>query len=271
MTSRKMDYHLHTIHSMDGRQTVMEAAAEAVRLGLDEICFTEHIEPHHPSPGIDKPPDYARWFKEIDEARRAYPGLVIKRGIEIGDNAPFRREIWDGLDALPLDFRLLSLHLVNNLDPYEARYFQGKTQAEAYEEYALSRLESIQHFQDYDAAAHLGYVGKFAPYPPETRPFAHHHAPEIIDEILRCLASQGKALEINASGLRQTASPIPGADIIKRFIALGGEYFTFGSDAHGAEQIYLHVAHAKKIAVSAGARWEVGFTQRKVTVYPLEQ
>lgn len=260
---RKMDYHLHSTHSMDGRQSLEDICLQAMALGLEEICITDHIEPHHPDPGVDKPPEFPVWLAEIAAVREKFPKLVIRQGIEIGDNAPYREEIRAVLDTLPLDFRLLSLHLVDNMDPYMPRYFEGKTQEQAYRRYVEQRMESILHFHDYDAIAHLGYVGKFAPFPPEIRPLRYHHAPDHMDVLLKHLAENGKALEINASGLRQTDSPIPGADIIKRFLELGGELFTFGSDAHQADHIYQHVEKAKKIAKSCGARWQASYQKRK--------
>jgi histidinol-phosphatase (PHP family) len=130
-------------------------------------------------------------------------------------------------------------------------------------------VESILHFPDYDAIAHLGYVSKFAPYPKEIRPMRYHHAPDAIDTLLKALAESGKALEINASGLRETDSPIPGADIIRRFLELKGEFFTFGSDAHKTGHIYLHVEQAKEIAISCGAKWQLSFECRKGLAFPI--
>ena len=260
---RRMDYHLHSSHSMDGRQTLEEICSRAMELGLEEICITDHIEPHHPDPGADKPPAFPAWLAQIASVRERYPSLLIRQGIEIGDNAPYREEIEETLDALPLDFRLLSLHLVDNVDPYKPCYFEGKTQEQAYRRYVEQRLESILGFKDYDAIAHLGYVGKFAPFPPDIRPLRYHHAPDLLDALLTHLGQNGKALEINASGLRQTQSPIPGADIIKRFLELGGELFTFGSDAHQTDHIYQHVERAKEIARSCGARWQASYKERK--------
>lgn len=267
MKTRHMDYHLHTVHSMDGRQTVDQVVRQAVALNLDEICLTEHIEPGHPSPGVDKPPVYRNWLQDIALAREQYPLIAIRKGIEIGDNPACREAIYETLDALPLDYRLLSLHLVNGLDPYEPAYFEGKTQEMAYLEYVACRLDSIRTFKDYDAVAHLGYVCKFAPYAPALRPLRHHHAREALDALLMFMAKEGKALEINASGLRETDSPIPGADIIRRFLVLGGEFFTFGSDAHQPEQVFKNVERAKQIAREQGARWQAGFANRVMEVY----
>jgi len=267
--ARKMDYHLHSTHSMDGHQTLEEICRQAMVFGLDEICITDHIEPHHPDFGVDKPPIFADWLRDLAAVRDKYPALIIRQGIEIGDNAPYRDEIAATLDVLPLDFRLLSLHLIDNVDPYNPSYFEGKTQEQAYQRYVEQRTESILHFPDYDAIAHLGYVGKFAPYPPDIRPMRFFHAPDVLDTLLMHLAQNGKALEINASGLRETNSPIPGADIIRRFLMLGGEFFTFGSDAHKTEHIYLHVEMAKEMARSCGARWQLSFEQRKSYAWPI--
>ena len=267
--TRKMDYHLHSYHSMDGRQTIEEICKQAIKIGLSEICLTDHIEPHHPTPGVDKPPIYKDWLREIGDMQAKYPELTLLKGIEIGDNAPFRKEIMETLDALPLDFRLLSLHLVDNVDPYSPEYFEGKTQEEAYRRYVECRVESVLHFPSYDSLAHLGYVCKFAPYPPETRPLRYHHAPDALDVLLKHLAQEGKALEINASGLRATDSPLPGADLISRFLELGGEFFTFGSDAHEVDHIYQYVERAKEIARSCGAKWQASFADRKMIVWAI--
>ncbi len=265
---KKMDYHMHSNFSSDGRQSVFEACQEASRLGLDEICFTEHLDPD-PVLGMVNVPDFARWFEEIEAAQKAFPHLAIKKGMEIGDYAPFRSELHDVLKPLPLDFYLLSLHLVEGIDPHDNRYFEGKTQQQAYRIYLEHKLESVKAFPDYDGVAHLGYVGKFAPYPQEIRPLGYHHGPDLIDEILKTIIQKQKALEINASGLRNTLSPIPGADIIRRYLELGGQWFTFSSDAHFSKHLYYLVKQAKEIAVSQGAKWELRFENRKATPVPL--
>ena len=70
---RRMDYHLHTNHSMDGRQTMPELCETMLARGVQEIALTEHIEPGHPGEGVDVPPVWADWFAEIARCRAAYP------------------------------------------------------------------------------------------------------------------------------------------------------------------------------------------------------
>ncbi|MDR3051371.1 MAG: histidinol-phosphatase HisJ family protein [Oscillospiraceae bacterium] len=269
----RADYHLHSHHSSDAQPTVAEICQAAQAAGLAEICVTDHIDPHHPKPECAALLNFPALLGEIHAAREAFAGLGlgVKVGLEIGDNAPYRQEIYGILDALPLDFRLLSLHLVDGIDPYEPAYFAGRTQAVAYTAYVQAKLESVLHFQDYDALAHLGYCGKFAPYPPQTRPLRWRHAPDHLDVLLRRLAVDGKALEINTSGLRQTDSPIPGWDILRRFAQLGGEFVTLGSDAHRAQDVGYRLAEGARVALSAGLRWGVTFTCRKPIPYTLEE
>ena len=39
------DYHTHTQFSPDAQDSMTAMAQAAIRAGLDEICFTDHVEP----------------------------------------------------------------------------------------------------------------------------------------------------------------------------------------------------------------------------------
>ena len=182
---RRMDYHLHTNHSMDGRQTMPELCETMLARGVQEIALTEHIEPGHPEEEMDVPPVWADWFAEIARCRAAYPALVIRSGIEIGDNPLCRAETKALLDTLPLDFRLLSLHLVNGVDCYDSeKYFAGKTRAQAYREYAEAKAESILDWEDFDSVAHIGYVAKFSIYTGKERALVYVYRQEALAALL---------------------------------------------------------------------------------------
>ncbi|MDR0898242.1 MAG: histidinol-phosphatase HisJ family protein [Oscillospiraceae bacterium] len=267
----RADYHLHTTHSMDGHMTLNQLCEAAIAAGLDEICLTEHIEPGHPDAGADIPPDTAVWLSDIAAARTAYPQLTIRAGIEIGDNPTCRPAIHAWLDALPLDFRLLSLHLVDNQDPYNPRTFEGKTQQAFYRRYVESKLESILAWppEAFDSMAHLGYCAKFAPYPAEARHLRYHHAPDAFDALFRALAQGGKALEINTSGLNALGEPYPGRELLRRFAELGGEFVTIGSDAHTTERVGQGEAIVRELARDCGLRYGLTFNNRVAMPYTL--
>ena len=263
-----MDYHLHTVHSMDGRQTMEELCAAMVDRGVQEICLTEHIEPGHPGKDIDVPPVWNVWLQEIDDMRRKFPMLTIRSGIEIGDNPLCREETKHLLDTLPLDFRLLSLHLVNGVDCYDNdKYFTGKSRAQAYREYVEAKVESVLDWTDFDSVAHIGYVAKFSVYTGAERPLRYEDAPDAFDTLFRSMIGQGKCLEINTSGYGTTGDTLPHSTIVRRYIELGGELFTFGSDSHDVKRDYADIERAKDAVRAMGGKYQACFCQRKRTLY----
>ena len=269
MKQRRMDYHLHTLHSMDGVQTMDELCAEMTRQGVEEICLTEHYEPGHPDPTLDIPPIWDVWFDEIRQMRQKYPTLTIRAGCEIGDNPPIHEQIVRTLDALPLDFRLLSLHLVGDVDPYEARFYEGRTRDEAYRLYAEAKAASILGWTDFDSVAHIGYVAKFSPYTGDIKPLRFEDAPDAFDAILKHIIGLGKCLEINTSGVKATGDTLPHGSIIRRYIELGGENFTFGSDAHDTDRDYEGIEDAKARVKALGGKYQASFEQRRMTLWAL--
>ena len=268
MEQRRMDYHLHTTHSMDGRQSMDALCATMVERGVQEICLTEHIEPGHPAEGVDVPPVWDVWFDEIRRMRQKYPNLVIRAGIEIGDNPVCRGETIALLDTLPLDFCLLSLHLVNGIDPYDkVKYFAGKTRRQAYQEYVEAKVESVTSWEDFDSVAHIGYVAKYSAYTGDEQPLRYEDAPDAFDALLRGIIEKDKCLEINASGYAAMGDALPHSTIVRRYIDLGGELFTFGSDSHETARDYADVERAKDAVRAMGGKYQASFCQRKRTLY----
>ena len=268
MKQRRMDYHLHTDHSMDGRQTVDNLCRTMLERGVEEICLTEHIEPGHPEPGMDVPPKWDIYMEEIRQAREKYPTLVIRTGVEIGDNPLLRPQIKAELDQLPLDFRLLSLHLVNGVDCYDQKsYFIGKTRAEAYREYAEAKAESILAWTDFDSVAHIGYAAKYSAFTGPERALVYADAPDVFDTILRHIICNDKCLEVNTSGYATTGDTFAHSTIIRRYIELGGTTFTFGSDSHETARNYADVERAKEMVRALGGKYQASFEQRRMIRY----
>ena len=268
MEQRRMDYHLHTLHSMDGRQTMDELCRSMAAQGVQEICLTEHIEPGHPDEGLDAPPDWPVYFAEIQQMREKYPELTIRAGVEIGDNPLLRAQIKADLATKPFDFRLLSLHLVNGVDPYVSDvYFAGKTRDQAYREYAEAKAESILAWEDFDSVAHIGYAAKFSIFTGPERALVYQDAPDAFDAILRHVIRLDKCLEVNTSGFATTGDTFAHSSIIRRYIDLGGELFTFGSDSHDVSRNYADIERAKDMVRQLGGKYQASFDQRRMQVY----
>jgi len=81
---------------------------------------------------------------------------------------------------------------------------------------------------------------------------------------LRFLAENGKAIEINTSGLYHGIdSTQPPLNILKRFKVLGGEFVTTGSDAHRASDIGKGLLKAVSMLKEAGFEYLTYFENRK--------
>ena len=72
------DYHLHTSFSDDSRTPMEDMVLRAIHLGLDEVCFTEHVD-HGIKTVLNC--DYAAYFVEAARLQEKYAGrIVIRRG-----------------------------------------------------------------------------------------------------------------------------------------------------------------------------------------------
>ena len=228
------DYHMHSRVSFDGHDTGEALARAALDAGLKEICFTDHIDYDPMGTMGNMAFDTEEYNAEYDHL--SLPGLKIRRGMEFGmtrDNMPqFRKELL----RRPFDFVLGSIHFVDGLDVYMPPFWEGKTVFEAERRCLEETLACVKVHTDYDVLAHLTYIGK-SPSNPVHRPVPYEDHREIIDEILKTLAQNGKGLELNTSGLDRCGGFLPTADYFRRFRELGGEIVTVGSDAHQTDRV----------------------------------
>lgn len=228
------DYHLHTHVSYDSESKPEDVVQAALKAGLKEICFTDHrdYDPLDPDRYLRfTVEDYAAAYDHLQAG-----GLKIRRGFEFGmlrDNAEqFHKDV----QQRKYDFVIGSVHFVDDLDPYFAPFWQGKTMDQAETMYLELILECVQAHDDFDVLGHLTYLSK-AWANPTHRPIEYKKYREIADEILKVLAQKGKGMECNTSGLDPCGVFLPSEDYLRRFKELGGEIVTVGSDAHNIERV----------------------------------
>ena len=63
------------------------------------------------------------------------------------------------------DFILGSVHFAKDIDPYEERYWEGRSVQEGYRVYLEETLECVKIHDHYDVLGHLTYASK-SPYNP---------------------------------------------------------------------------------------------------------
>ena len=272
------DYHLHSEFSDDSRESMENQIARAIELGLDEMCFTDHVDygikkDWNDPGGIqwrggdglsssaeDKAPlanvNYPEYFAKLLRMRATYGSRIsIRSGLEFGIQS-ITVEQYEKLFAQyrnELDFVLFSMHQVNNQEFWNQQFQEGKTQQEYNELYYREILKTMKLFQNYSVLAHLDLLVRYD----KAGIYPFEKVQDIIAEILKQAITDGKGIEVNTSswhyGLSDTQ---PSRKILKLYKDLGGKIITVGSDAHSTKYLADHIKDAYAILKD-----EIGFTE----------
>ena len=257
------DYHLHCEFSHDSVELMEAQIDRAIELGLDEICFTDHvdygikkdwsegnIQYRHNEPMANV--DYPKYFDKLHRMKELYKDkLVIKQGLEFGIQSitvdQFKK-LYDTYQK-ELDFTLLSMHQVDNLEFWTKDFMKGRSQKEYNEKYYQEIYEVQKVFKDYSCLAHLDLLVR---YDPEgIYPFEQVEA--MVAEILRQAIRDNKGIELNTSSWRYGLSDTqPSKAILKLYKDLGGKIITIGSDAHKTSQLGDHIKEGQLILKELG-------------------
>lgn len=256
------DYHIHTDGSFDCEEPMMEQVLAAKRAGISEICFTDHAD-LDPCVKKNYPPiDFEKIKQEFAKAKEL-PGIDVKLGVELGVYKENIDEYRAFLADKELDFIICSQHYVIDCDPYFADvYFKGLTQKEAYDKYLTEIYRTISLFDEYSVVGHIGYVTNYYPGPePKALDYSKHS--DIIDAILKKAIEKGKGIEVNTGGIGRTGYTLPTPQIIKRYLELGGEIITTGSDSHVSSVTGAHIAEATEMLKALGCKYICTFDRMK--------
>lgn len=239
------DYHLHSSVSFDSQGDAAEMVTVAEKLGLKEICFTDHY-------------DFNDVFREqrdifsLEEYRKSYdslssPWVKVRRGVEFGLTQWNQPELDALLKQYDFDFVMGSVHFAGGYDPYYEEFWTHNGLDTAFEKYLLQALECVKTHDNFDVLGHLNYVCKSV-HNPTKKPLLYADYPDLCDEIMKTIAQKGIGMEINTSGMDRVGAFLPSLDFIKRFRELGGEIITVGSDAHDGSRVGQYIDGALSIA-----------------------
>lgn len=251
------DYHVHTAYSDDSVYPLRQVALDALRLNLDEICFTEHVdygvkpEWNHPEQArfedgrpITNCP-YEAYLTELDDVRAELGDKIsLHAGLELGvqtGTLAQNRELVHRLEGR-LDFIICSIHQVDNLEFWNGTYQQGRTQDEIHHAYYEEMLAVVKAFDGYSVLGHLDLIRRYDPY----GDYPFERVRDIVAEILRQVIERGHGIEVNTSGLRYGLNDFqPSRQILQLYRDLGGTVITVGSDSHAPEHLgsYLRLAY----------------------------
>jgi histidinol-phosphatase (PHP family) len=260
-----IDLHVHSTVSHDAKSTIDEHCAAALEKGLVEIGFSEHLDlcPTDKHCGLH---DYARYKSEIESARKKFPGLKIRMGVEVSFLPADLAAVAAFLSGKDYDYALAAIHLVadgkftvSEREPCLA-YFATKTPEECYREYFGIALAAVRSGL-FDGLAHLDIINRYGLEVEPEWEWRSYYA--VLREIFEGVIKRNIALEINTSGYRQQpCRPYPDKDVIKLYRELGGNMITVGSDAHNTDNLGSGVPQAIKLAQSLGFKQLTSFERR---------
>ncbi len=257
------DCHLHSSFSADSDTPMERMIERGLQLGLQTMCFTEHMDHGMLDNGVSFEVDtdaYRRGFLELKEKYRGKMELLF--GIELGLEAQHAGFLREYSGTWEFDFVIGSSHTVEGKDPYFADFYEGRTEEEAYRTYFETIPKNLSAFSDVDTYGHLDYVVRYGPN--KNRQYTYEKYRDVLDAALQSLIGHGVGLEINSAGYRQgLGNPNPCMDIIKAYRRMGGEIVTVGSDAHAPEWIAGEFGCIRELLLECGFRYYAVFRERK--------
>ena len=259
------DYHVHTEFSDDSVYLMEDVVKDAIRMKMDEICFTDHVDygikydwdcGHEIAYRNGEPfanVDYPKYMKAIRKMQDLYGEQIsIKTGLEFGVQTHTIPQFETLFHRFPFDFIILSIHQVEDKEFWTQDFQRGRTQQEYNERYYKEMLEVVKKYKDYSVLGHMDLITRYD----EAGIYPFEKVKPLVEEILKIVIADGKGIELNTSyhryGLKDTT---PSVEILKLYRDLGGSILTVGSDSHKPEHLGTYIGDGKKILR------DLGFTQ----------
>lgn len=233
------DSHSHTYISADSEMPPYKAIERAESLNLG-IVFTEHYDYNLPGDL-----DFTFDAREYLAAYRRYRNYNVKLGVEIGMRESAREANKNFLSQVRFDLIIGSIHVVDDIDIYNAEFYADKDKNTAYRKYfaAMAQEAAVEEF---DVLGHIDYICRAATY--DNPEIDYETFKPEIDEVLKIVVERGKFLELNTRRLDKKIAVEGLIPVYKRYRELGGRFITIGSDAHVVEAVGANFDVALKFA-----------------------
>lgn len=272
------DTHTHSSFSTDSEATPEAMIQEAFLKGMNYLTLTDHMDYDYPGSDEEKHLfefNVSDYFSTLIPLRNSYNdkltlGIGIELGLRPGRN-DLNRRMHTLLSEHSFDFVLGSVHLLDDEDPYYEAYWQGRSVKDILTKYFNDILTAVKEYNNFDSLGHLDYLIRYIPPSCGGKDYVYKEYSEVIDEILRLLISNGKALEINTAGLMKGLSCFhPKLEVCKRYLELGGELLTIGSDGHSPDKIATGFTVTEAMLQSIGVKGYYVYQHRIPTFIPFD-
>jgi len=270
-----IDCHTHSTNSFDGSSPAEKMVKTAITKNYAAYALTDHCEVnrwfsaehygcpegHHDDYGYGAA--FERSMMENVLLKEKYAGkLNFICGVELGQ-ANFDYGLAESaVSDKRLDFIIGSLHQVRDKEDFFFLDYEKEDVNALLTAYYTDMYELCK-WNKFDILGHLTYPLR---YIEGDKGIAVDMSPYegIIRECFKTLIENGKGIEINTSGLRQTyGKTFPDLHYVKMFRDMGGELLSLGSDAHCTEDLGKGIAEGAEIALAAGFKRLCYFKERK--------
>jgi len=240
------DYHTHTNHSPDSSYPMEQVIKDAMKIGLNEICLTDHVDFPFPT----SIPDFDKYFADIETMQARYgTQILIKKGLEFGTQTHTILQYQEVVKKYPMDFILLSVHQIHDKGFWNGQYQHGKTKALCVHGYYQEILDVIKMYDDYSVLAHLDLIRRYVEAPEPVLADSY----DLIVEILKTVIKKGKGIELNTSHIRYGLGDwMPARDILELYHDLGGKIITIGSDSHEKAHLGFYIKEGRALLKEIG-------------------
>ena len=282
----KTDYHVHTAFSDDSNYEMEQVIQDAVKLNIDELCFTDHVdygikkdwdepgEMIYRKGGAGEPDqmpvanvDYPVYYKTFQKMKELYQdNISLKFGLEFGMQAHTVEKYEKLFSRYPFDFIILSVHEIEDKEFWDQGFQNGMTQQEYNERYYEEMLYLVQNYHNYSVLGHMDLITRYD----KAGVYSFEQLKPILTKILKIVITDGKGIEVNTSSHRYGLKDLtPSRDILKLYKELGGKIITIGSDSHKPEHLGAFVDETKEELKALGFEQICTFDKMKPVYHNL--
>lgn len=257
------DYHIHSRFSGDSVEDIDKIIQKSIELGMEDIAITDHLE--YDIVGMTD-----KWNLNLDEYTKIIleykdkykEKIDIKLGVEVGIQPHTREYLEEQVRKYPFDFVIASTHALDRHDLAMGHLQKNRNKEQLQRYYFETVLKNVKEYNDFNVYGHIDFVTRYGGE--NYRGLNFKENLDIIDEIIKTLVMKNKGIEINTSGFRYLEDRFyPCTDFVKRYVELGGEIITTGSDSHVYKHIGMDFDKVYEFLKSIGVKYICSFDKRQ--------
>lgn len=264
------DYHVHSRWSPDSHAPMAEMVRAARDAGLNEVCFTDHVEVMGSGRHTRNQFNWQTLEQEYESALAAADGQILVRlGLEFGEAS---RDFTYAEQLLaqmpPVDFLIGSQHQLSSAYGNQDLYFAAAHEPAEAGRQIRDYLEQVLKLAKWGKYNVLGHLTLPLRYMNENNGLhmTFDGLESEVEEIFRALIANGCGIEVNTN---RGHGSLPGKKWIQLYRACGGEIITLGSDAHGPDLVGCGIREGQELLRQCGFTHFCTFVRMKPQFYAL--